>query len=146
MNNTMKKALGVLIASVIIIGLIAAIGGCSEENDPHKYCNCDEKIEELETENSKLDARVSALESQLADMTTTTTTATTTTADTTEAQESAATTATTTAASTKKTQGGGGNKTTKATTAATTKPTTAPTTKPTTKPTSGDGFGTDVGM
>jgi len=38
MNNTTKKALGVL------IGLIAAIGGCSEENDPHKYCNCDEKI------------------------------------------------------------------------------------------------------
>ena len=145
MNNTMKKALGVLIASVIIIGLIAAIGGCSEENDPHKYCNCDEKIEELETENSKLDERVSSLESQLADMTTTTTITTTDTADTTEAQESAATTATTTA-STKKTQGGGGNKTTKATTAGTTKPTTAPTTKPTTKPASGDGFGTDVGM
>lgn len=154
MNNTMKKVLGVLIASVIIIGLIAAIGGCSEENDPHKYCNCDEKIEELETENSKLDERVSSLESQLADMTTTTTTATTTTADTTEVQESTATTTTTTTVTTKA-QGGGGNKTTKATTtkattAATTKPTTAPTTKPTTaattKPTSGDGFGTDVGM
>ena len=144
MNNTMKKALGVLIASVIIIGLIAAIGGCSEENDPHKYCNCDEKIEELETENSKLDERVSSLESQLADMTTTTTTA-----DTTEVQESTVTTTTTTAATTKA-QGGGGNKPTKATTSATTKPTTVPTTKPTTaattKPTSGDGFGTDVGM
>ena len=104
---------------------VAAISGCSANVNPHNLCDCDEKMAQLETEDSKLNDRVDALESQVADLmtnTTATTTTTTTTTTTEEAEEK------TTAA------------TTKATTAA---PTTA---KTTSAPTNSDGFGTDVGM
>ncbi len=122
---------------------VAAISGCSSNANPHDLCDCDEKIAQLETENSKLNDRVDALESQVADLMTTTTTTTTTTTE-----EVEQTTAATTKSTTKAQGGGGGNKTTKATTKATTTASTAaPTTaKPTSAPTNSDGFGTDVGM
>lgn len=140
----MKKTLIALGALMMGIITVAAISGCSANNNPHDLCDCDEKIAQLETENSELNDRVDALESQVADLMTTTTVTTTTTTTTTTEEAEEKTTAATTKSTTKAQGGGGGKKTTKATTKATTAaPTTA---KPTSAPTNSDGFGTDVGM